>query len=276
MTAPTPQDQIAAATAYEELFVPALFRPWSRRVLDSAGVHLGDRVLDVACGTGILAREAVARVGPSGTVVGLDLAEGMLAVAEQLAPEIDWRQGSAEALPFPDESFDVVVSQFGLMFFADRVKALREMIRVLVPGGRMAVAVWDLLDRIPAFAEEVAVIERLAGFEAAAPLRSPFVLGDTGELKALAEEAGIASIEIRTYEEEGRFPSIRSLVEADVKGWLPIMGVVLPEDKIAQILDEADQKLSGYAQSDGQMVFDMSAHIITGVSDMPTRQGGDL
>lgn len=70
----------------------------------------------------------------------------MLAVARQLEPAVDWREGFAESLPFPDESFDAVVSQFGLMFFTDRRQALREMLRVLVPGGRLAVAVWDSLE----------------------------------------------------------------------------------------------------------------------------------
>jgi ubiquinone/menaquinone biosynthesis C-methylase UbiE len=258
------QDQIAAATAYETLFVPALFQQWSPRVLDAADVQAGDRVLDVACGTGVLAREASLRVGATGAVVGLDLAQGMLSVAEQIAPTMDWQQGAAEALPFPDESFDAVVSQFGLMFFPDRVQALREMLRVSVPGGRLAVAVWTSLDRIPAVAKEVAVLERVAGSEAADALRAPFVLGDPNTLESLAEDAGFASIEVKTYEGEARFPSIRTLVEADLRGWLPIMGVVLEEDQIAQILEEADQDLREYESVEGQMVFDMPAQIVTG------------
>ena len=237
-------EQVAAAIAYEELFVPALFRQWAARVLDAARVGAGDRVLDVACGTGILARQALDRVGPSGTVSGLDVADGMLEVAKQLAPTIEWRQGSAEALPFPEESFDAVVSQFGLMFFADRAQALREMVRVLVPNGRLAVAVWESLDRIPAVAKEVEILERIAGSEAADALRAPFTLGDADALKALAEDVGVVSIEIGTHEGEAQFPSIRSLVEADLRGWLPIIGVMLPEERIAQILDVADVELS--------------------------------
>jgi SAM-dependent methyltransferase len=267
-------DEIAAAEAYEELFVPALFRQWPSLVLDAAGVGAGDRVLDVACGTGVLAREAIARVSDSGTVVGLDVAEGMLAVAKQLAPTIDWQQGPAEALPFPDGSFDAVVSQFGLMFFPDRAKALHEMLRVLVPNGRLAIAVFDSLDRIPAVAKEVDILERIGGSEAADALRAPFVLGDPDVLETLANDAGIASIQVRTHDGQARFPSIRSLVEADLRGWLPIMGVVLSEDRIEQILDAADRELGDYAGEGGEMIYDISAHIVSGAKRETSGIGG--
>src|SRR5882757_6578438 len=120
MTTSVPQAQIEAATTYEALFVPALFGPWAPIVAELAQIKTGDRVLDIACGTGVLAREAAARTGQEGHVAGLDPHAGMLAVARDRSPAIDWREGTAEALPFPDRSFDVVVSQFGLMFFADR------------------------------------------------------------------------------------------------------------------------------------------------------------
>src|SRR5262245_6199314 len=106
------------------------------RLADAVRIRPGERVLDVACGTGVLARQAASRVGSEGSVAGVDPSPGMLAVAKRLAPAIAWRQGTAEALPFEDGSFDAVVSQFGMMFFADRGRAIREMLRVLIPGGR--------------------------------------------------------------------------------------------------------------------------------------------
>jgi ubiquinone/menaquinone biosynthesis C-methylase UbiE len=119
------------AEVYEELFVPALFRQWGPIVADAARIGEGDRVLDVACGTGVLACCASDRVGPRGAVKGLDANADMLAVACRKSVQAEWIEGKAESLPFADESFDAVVSQFGLMFFDDRPGAIREMMRVL-------------------------------------------------------------------------------------------------------------------------------------------------
>ena len=182
---PALQPEIDAANAYEQAFVPALFGQWAPRMVAAARLEPGQRVLDVACGTGVLAREAASRVEPTGLVAGLDSNRGMVTVASRLEPRVHWRTGTAESLPFPDASFDAVVSQFGLMFFGDRIRSLREMLRVLVPGGQLAVAVWDSVENIPAYAAEVALLERVAGQLAADALRAPFVLGDPKELASL-------------------------------------------------------------------------------------------
>lgn len=263
MSEPTLQAQIDAAHAYEALFVPALFGQWAPKVADAALIQPGQRVLDVACGTGILAREIASRIGPAGRVVGIDPNPGMLAAAKQIAPAVEWREGVAESLPFPDQSFDAVVSQFGLIFFTDRRQALREMLRVLAPGGRLAVAVWDSLDNIPAYASEVALLERTAGRRAADALRAPFVLGHPKDLARLFSEAGVASPEITTHHGTAQFPSIRTMVEADLRGWLPVMGVHLAEDQIGRILQEAEQVLSAYATAAGRVAFHLSAHLVT-------------
>ena len=264
MEEPDLHDRIAAARAYQELHVPALFQQWCAPVLDAVGIAPGHRVLDVACGTGVLAREAAARVGPTGFVAGIDPDRGMLAVAGQLAPMVEWRQGAAESLPYPDQAFDAVVSQFGLMFFADRSQALREMLRVLTPGGILAVAVWDSLENSAAYPIEVELLERLAGQPAADALRAPFALGDTEELTKLFESAGAESVKIESRKGTARFPSIRAMVEADLRGWLPVMGVVLEEERIQRILLESESALRRYVTADGRVRFDSPAHIVTG------------
>jgi len=265
MSEPAMQAQIDAARAYEALMVPALFGQWSSRIVAAAGISPGQRVLDVGCGTGILAREAASRAGPTGFVAGLDPNPGMLEVARHIAPVVQWRQGVAESLPFPEQSFDAVVSQFGLMFFSDRAEALRQALRVLSPGGRLAVAVWDALDTMAAYATEVALLEREAGRPAADALSAPFVLGKRDDLVTLFTDAGVACVDVTTGRGTAQFPSVRAMVEADLRGWLPIMGVVLPEAQIARILEEAERALGPYVTADGAVVFETSVHIVTGI-----------
>ena len=252
------------ARAYEALHVPALFGEWTSRVLAAAQVAQGHRVLDVACGTGVLSRSAAERVGDAGSVVGVDPNPGMLAVARDLAPEIRWVEGVAEDLPEEDESFDRVVSQFGMMFFEDRMEAVHEMLRVLMPGGRLAIAVWDSLENTPAYARAVDLLHRLAGPAAADALRAPFAMGDRAQLEQLLRDGGADGVEGRTPMGRARFPSIGTMVEADLRGWLPVMGVDLEEELILAILSEAEEELAEFVTADGRVEFESPAHIVSG------------
>lgn len=258
-----PDPAVEAAWAYEGLHVNALFRQWAGPVLDAAGVTTGQRVLDVGCRTGVVARVALDRVGPTGAVTGLDIGPGMLAVAEAIEPDVNWTEGDAGRLPFDGDEFDAVVSQFGLMFFPDRVQAISEMLRCAKPNARIAVAVWETLDRSEAYPISVDLLHRRAGPAAAEALRAPFVLGNTDELRGLFEQAGASAVSIDTVHGTARFPSVRSMVEADLRGWLPVMGVVLGDDLIESILAEADAALSDFVVAGGEMVFDAPAHIVT-------------
>jgi ubiquinone/menaquinone biosynthesis C-methylase UbiE len=256
--------QMAGAIAYEELHVPALFAQWSEPVLDAAGVVRGQRVLDVACGTGVLARSALARVGAAGTVTGVDPDPGMLEVARRIEPSITWLRGVAESLELADASFDVVVSQFGMMYFTDRVRAIREMARVLETGHNLAVAVWDALEKSPVYAVEVALLEEMVGRAAADALRAPFVLGDPADTAQVFEAAGLDEITVSSRTGTARFPSVKALVGADLRGWLPVMGVELAEDLIVEILERAETALSEFVGPDGSVVFGAPAHFVSG------------
>ncbi|MFZ2101193.1 MAG: class I SAM-dependent methyltransferase, partial [Oricola sp.] len=202
------QVSTGAAEVYDRFFLPALFGRWAAIVANAAGVGHGDVVLDVACGTGVLALEASTRVGPSGSVAGLDCNSGMLEQARRKSAEIEWKEGVAEALPFEDGVFDAVVSQFGLMFFVDRVKALSEMRRVLKPGGRLAVAVWASLDETPGYAAMVALLHRLFGAEIANSLKVPYSLGNMSVLHDLCARADMPEAKAEMHEGPAEFPSI--------------------------------------------------------------------
>ncbi|RMF02717.1 MAG: methyltransferase domain-containing protein [Chloroflexi bacterium] len=255
------QVNASAAEVYEEFFVPALFGEWSSRVAEAAHIQAGQRVLDVACGTGVLACAAAERVGAQGEVIGLDINEGMLAVARRKAPHIEWQSGPAEDLPFENYSFDAVVSQFGLMFFEDRQAALAEMKRVLRPGGRLAVAVWDSLGNTPAYATVTDLLQRLFGDEAANALRAPFKLGDTALLQSLFSQVGVPNAKITTVEGAARFPSIEAWVTTDVKGWT--LADMIDEAQFQQLLVEAKKALQPFVTSNGSVAFTSPAHIVT-------------
>jgi SAM-dependent methyltransferase len=209
----------------------------------------------------VLAREALRRVGQEGRVVGLDLSAGMLAVAARTEPGIEWRQGDAAPLPFDDASFDVVASQFALMFFPDRVACLRQMWRTLAPGGRLAVAVWASLDRARGYQVLVDIAARQCGAEAAGVLAAPFVLGDRVQLAALFAEAGIRGAEIALREGTVRFPSVKELVRVEVKG-SPLAGM-LSDAAMENLAAESERALAAFVVPSGEIVMPLDAHIVT-------------
>lgn len=250
-----------AAEVYEELFVPALFEPWAERVAEAAGIGSGQDVLDVGCGTGVLAREAAHRTWPGGSVTGLDLNPGMLAVAKSKEPGITWEEGQAEDLPFPDERFDAVVCQFSLMFFEDRVAALEEMWRVLRPNGQLAVAVWDILEHSPGYNELAGFLEEALGDEASEGLRVSFGLGDADTLVDLFARAGIADVELATHEGRAHFPTLEAFFRAEVKGWT--LADEVSQERYQELLAEAGARLGPFVQPDGAVAFPLPAHIVT-------------
>jgi SAM-dependent methyltransferase len=249
----------SAAEIYNEFFVPALFDQWPANLLDSAGVRRGDRVLDVGCGTGVLARAASNLVGDHGHVVGVDPNEGMLAVARR-TPGIVWKQGAAEDLDFPDAAFDHVVSQFVMMFVEDRRRAAQEMARVLVPGGRLAIATWASLDETPGYAAMAGLLDRLFGSDAANALRQPYVLGDPDRLVELYSP-DFADLEVRQHAGVARFDSIEAWVHTEIRGWTLSD---MPADDYRSLLKEARKELATFTDSRGRVEFPAPALIASG------------
>ncbi|MFK8024497.1 MAG: class I SAM-dependent methyltransferase, partial [Ilumatobacter sp.] len=207
-----------AAQIYEDFFVPALFGQWPAVVLDVAGVSGGDHVLDVGCGTGVLARAAADRVGPAGAVEAVDVNEGMLAVARRGAAAVEWHVASAEKLPFESQTFERVVSQFALMFFADRATAVAEMVRVGRPGGTVTVATWARVEDSPGYAAMVELLDREIGRHAAEALLAPFTIG-TEEQLARSMAGSFGDIEAGRHAGTARFESLAAWLHTDSRGW---------------------------------------------------------
>ncbi|HET6693856.1 MAG TPA: methyltransferase domain-containing protein [Pedococcus sp.] len=204
------------AEVYEERFVPALFAHWVDAVLDSAGPRAGQDVLDVACGTGIVARHAAERVGPTGHVTGLDLNPAMLAVAARVAPDLAWRQGDVARMPFDDDRFDVVTCQSAAMFFPDLAGALREMARVTRPGGVVAVQVFDRREDQPAYGPWIAMVARHAGKDALRMLGTYWVHGDRDLMRTTCGSAGLRVTAVHDHERPACFPSLEAMVLTEV------------------------------------------------------------
>jgi ubiquinone/menaquinone biosynthesis C-methylase UbiE len=206
----------SAADVYDEFFVPALFAPWPVPVAQAAGITPGQDVLDVACGTGVVARQAAERVGAAGHVVGLDLNLAMLAVAARVRPDLTWRHGDVTDLPFDDDSFDVVTCQSAAMFFPDLVGALREMGRVTRPGGAVAVQVFDLREDQPAYGPWIAMVARHAGADALRMLGTYWAHGDRELMRERCEAAGLRVTGVHDHERPAQFPSVEAMVLTEV------------------------------------------------------------
>jgi len=257
----TYQDVLGPAEIYDTRFVPALFAQWGPIVAAQAGIRAGSSVLDVACGTGALALAAAEVVGPSGSVVGLDASPDMLAVARRKPGRIEWREGRAEALPFLDESFDAVASQFGFMFFEDKPRALAEMLRVLKPDGQLAVAVCDDIARSPGYDAFARLLDGLFGPPTGDAFRAPFLLGDASVLRELARRAEIVHVEITRHRGWARFPSIDALVSAErACAWT--LGGMLDDGQFERLREASHDALAPFVDSDGAVAFEMPALVL--------------
>jgi len=255
-----------ASETYEKYLVPAIFGAWPPTLLRLVSPRPGDRVLDVACGTGTVARLAAEKIGPTGKVVGLDISAAMLTVAHSIPSpvgRIEWKEGDALSIPFTDGSFDVVTCQLGLQFFPDRAKALREMKRVLVPSGRLAILVWRPIRYSPGFAVLEQALERHAGSEAAAWMRSPFSFGDAHVLKNLVQVTGFANTTVRIEIGTVRFQSIDQFVSLYAAG-TPLSTHVshMSEKAYSAMVENVRSGLESYVDDEG-LAFPIEANLAT-------------
>jgi len=260
----------SAPEVYERELVPAVFGVWAPILVELAQPRPSERVLDVACGTGVVARIAATRVGPSGTVVGIDLNPGMLSVARSVVSpdsrsggQLQWQEASADKLPFADGSFNVVYCQLGLQFFADRPAALREMRRVLGTEGRLALMVWRGIQESPGFAVLADALQRHVGQAAASIMRAPFGLSNADELEALVRAAGFQNVAIQQRSGTVRFPSVERFVLSYVAG-SPLAGPVSQADDAARaaLITDVRNALGKFTSND-ELAFPIAAHLLS-------------
>ena len=230
-------DQPSRATApenYQRYFVPAIGGPLADDLLRVASLRVGERVLDVGCGTGVVTRLAAAQVGPDGTVAGLDVNPGMLAVAKSVTPSdlsIEWYQASAESMPLPDGAFDVVLCQLSLQFVADRLQGLREMRRVLTSGGRLVLNVPG--PAAPMFVILADAMGRHIAPQAAGFVRGVFALYEEAELEDLLKAAGFRDVSTQVETQALALPAPRDFLWQYV-GSTPLAGAVAEADAEAR------------------------------------------
>jgi SAM-dependent methyltransferase len=243
---------------YQNIFVPAAVEEWVPRVLALAKPEPGEKVLDVACGTGVLTRAAAKAVGQKGSVIGLDLSPDMLNLARNQSngqfPTIEWREGNAQDLPFENQAFDIVFCELGFMFFPDRAAALKEIWRVLKPGGRMGIMVWGALEHCPG---QVAILQawtKLVSPEQNANLDPMHSMGDPTILQSLLEPAGFKEIDVQANTGSMRWPSAEFLA----RSYGAIGGVSAEEPLRTAIIRDVESAMEAYICPEG-LVYPMEA-----------------
>lgn len=257
----------SAAAAYEAYLVPAIFDGMSRGLVATAELQPGERVLDLACGTGVVARAAAARVSPSGTVTGVDVNPDMLATARRaaadVAPGIEWDEADAADLPFDDDCFDVALCQEALQFFTDRRAVLAELRRVVVAGGRIACSVLRSLDHNPVYARFASALGEYAGPRAEHMMASPFALGDAATLRGDARAVGLTDVEIRIAIGEERFPSVAEFVRREAAS-SPLAGPLseLDQSRLTALVQSLERDLADHVDDAG-LVFHNETHLVT-------------
>ncbi len=255
------------AEHYERELVPELFAPWARELVEAVDLRAGERVLDLACGTGVVARAAAPRVGMSGSITGVDVNGDMLAVARRVSrtttPVIIWRQADAHHTGLADRAFDVALCQQGLQFFADRRSVVRELHRVLAPGGRLAASVWCGAEN-PGYVPISSALQRRLpdAPQAAAFVHAIFGLSDAGQLKQLLVEAGFVDVRVTVRTRPVGFATAEAWVRAFLRAAPATAAAVrdpaVQERVVADAVAELDPDATG-----GPLTFPMTANVAT-------------
>jgi len=258
----------SVAGTYDEVYVPRIFIPWARLLLERAALQPGESVLDIATGPGTVARLAAEQVGPQGRVVGADFSEAMITIARAKPPlaraaKVEYVVSPAAPLEVDDQTFHVVTCQQGLQFFPDRPAAVKEMYRALKPGGRVVAAVWREIALQPSFAALDAALRECLPAAQVEPYGAPFRWPSADALKAAFTDHGFTGVSIEqvrhplTY--EGGVAQVISTLAAS-----PIAGAIagLDRDTTARLWSAAERHFEPLVV-DGQVRTEMVSNLLT-------------
>jgi ubiquinone/menaquinone biosynthesis C-methylase UbiE len=253
---------------YERLLVPAKFLPWAEDLVRIGNPQPGNKVLDVACGTGTVTRLIPPYVGVSGTTTGLDFNADRLEVAAALPLTsgfvIEWKVGDACDLPFRDAEFDLVFCQQGLQFFPDKLQALKEMHRVLVTGGRLILGVWCSFEHQPGGRAMADALERHVSPEAGDIRREPFCFGDADVIEHLVAEAGFHNIMVNPTVKNVHFPSAEAFTKRYISARVPLNMLVAAANEKAReaVVADVNAALKRY-ETDNGLELPTAVNVVT-------------
>jgi ubiquinone/menaquinone biosynthesis C-methylase UbiE len=260
------QMDASAPELYERYLVPAITSIWADDLLDRISPRDGESVLDIACGTGVVARLAAER-GHAGRLVGIDLNAAMLAVARAKSATVEWVEGSALDLPFEANSFDVVLCQLGLQFFPDRSLALKEMVRVLKPGGRAGLSVYSAIEQTPAAHAFVQALDKYLGAESSRTKRSEHLPCNAQEVGTWAKRAGFDIVDVATVVKQITFPSALDYVRFQLTA-TPMAAILKDKDAaerehlIVSISADAAARLDPSMLLDSKLTFPQESFVV--------------
>ena len=255
-----------AAQRYERCVAQYILGPWAPSLVETAGIAPGEHVLDVACGTGVVTRIAAERAGITGKVVGLDLNRDMIAVAQSLPPpagaKIRWLTRSALDLGLEDGSFGAVLCQQGLQFFPDKIAALREMHRVLRPGGRLALSVWSSVGRYNGAVGKA--LEKFIGCDTAQRFCASRQAPSREELLDLAVDAEFSDVQIDLARLDIRLPRLDQFALEHLAA-TPVASVIAAADAETRGMVGASvmHQLERYADTTGIVTYPEETYVLT-------------
>jgi ubiquinone/menaquinone biosynthesis C-methylase UbiE len=257
------QTTTSSSEIYERFMVPGIFARWSRVLLEQVVPQPGERVLDLACGTGIVARTAAPMVQPGGEVFGVDMNPAQIATARSIDSSIDWREGDAGSLTFADQELDLIVCQQGFQFFPDRVQAVKEIHRVLKPGGRVGIAVWSSIEQSPGYLALSHALGRIVGASAAGLLDELFAFPDSTEVSRMFGDGGFRNADVVSNNDDAIFNSAEEFTRAIAVGSIMRrIDTQFTNDILDLMTADATAEMEPCLGEDG-LKFPMEAHLLT-------------